>query len=86
MKDGRFLNAGNITPEVLGKVGRLAAIAQRRGQTTAQLALAWVLRQPTVTSALVGASRPEQILDAVGTLQRLDFSEGELAEIDAAVK
>lgn len=82
VKDGRFLKPERITPEVLGKVTRLAAIADRRGQTMAQLALAWVLRQPAVTSALIGASRPEQILDAVGTLQRLDFSEGELAEIE----
>ncbi len=57
-------------------------IAKARGQTLAQMAIAWVLRKGRVTSALIGASRPEQVVDCVGALQRLDFTDAELAEID----
>ena len=60
----------------------LDAIAGKRGQTLAQMALAWVLRRGRVTSALIGASRPEQVEDCVGALKVLDFSDTELAEID----
>ena len=60
----------------------LKAIAERRGQTLAQMALAWVLRDPRMTSALIGASRPEQVRDAVGALANLSFTKAELAEID----
>ena len=60
----------------------LKAIAERRGQTLAQMALAWVLRDPRMTSALIGASRPEQVEDAVGALANLSFTKAELAEID----
>ena len=60
----------------------LNAIAQDRGQTLAQLALAWVLRRPEVTSVLVGASRPEQVVDSVGALKRLALSDAELAKIE----
>jgi len=81
-KDRRFLRPEHLTPEVLAKVARLAELARSRGQRTAQLAIAWVLRQPGVTSALIGASRLEQISEAVEALQHLDFSEAELAQID----
>jgi L-glyceraldehyde 3-phosphate reductase len=64
------------------RVQALAKIAERRGQTLAQMALAWVLRGKRVTSALIGASRPEQILDCLGALKQPDFSAEELAEID----
>ena len=57
-------------------------IASRRGQTLAQLALAWTLRDPRVTSTLIGASSVAQLEDNVATLDRLDFDEEELAEID----
>jgi len=60
----------------------LRAIAQQRGQSLAQMALAWVLRDPRVTTALIGASRPEQLRENVAALARLDFSAQELAEID----
>ena len=60
----------------------LKAIAERRGQTLAQMALAWVLRDPRMTSALIGASRPEQVEDAVGALANLEFSPDELDEIE----
>ncbi len=66
----------------LEKIRNLAAIAERRGQTLAQMALAWVLRDPRVTSALIGASRISQLEENVAALSGLSFSDGELAEID----
>ncbi len=60
----------------------LNAIAERRGQTLAQMALAWVLRDRRVTSALIGASRPEQIVENVKALEKADFTAEELTEID----
>jgi L-glyceraldehyde 3-phosphate reductase len=75
--DPAFLNRQNIA-----NIRALNAIAERRGQTLAQMALAWVLRGGRVTSALVGASRPAQLDDCVGALDNPDFSQAELAEID----
>jgi|SRR5690606_31842304 L-glyceraldehyde 3-phosphate reductase len=72
-----FLNEKNV-----GNIRKLNEIAARRGQSLAQMAIAWVLRGGRVTSALVGASRPEQLRDTVGALANLDFSDAELAEID----
>ncbi len=77
-----FLRPEHITDERLQKVQRLNALAQQRGQTLAQMALAWVLRHPQVTSALIGASRPTQVEDAVGTLKNLHFDSNELQTID----
>ena len=71
-----------ITEGSLEKIRALAAIASRRGQTLAQLALAWTLRDPRVTSTLIGASSVAQLEDNVGALDRLGFSPEELAEID----
>jgi L-glyceraldehyde 3-phosphate reductase len=71
-----------LSDENLAKVRALAAIAERRGQKLSQLALAWSLRDPRVTSALVGVSSIAQLEDNVGALQNLDFTEGELNEID----
>ena len=62
---------------------QLNALATQRGQSMAQMAIAWVLRKPVVTSALFGASRPEQIQDIVGTLKNLNFAAEELEAIDA---
>ncbi len=76
------LSRGEITDEVLGQIRALDALAQQRGQTLAQVALAWVLRHEVMTSALIGASRVEQIEDAVGALARLDFGDDELSAID----
>jgi len=76
------LNAQNISPEKLEKVRALNEIAVSRGQSLAQLALAWVLRHKGVTSALIGASKPQQITNCVATLQNLEFSDEELAKID----
>jgi L-glyceraldehyde 3-phosphate reductase len=71
-----------LTDQTMAKVRALNEIAQRRGQKLAQMALAWTLRDPQVTSTLVGASSVAQLEDNVGTLARLDFDAGELAEID----
>ena len=65
------------------RVRRLAALAQDRGQSLAQMALAWVLREPAVTTALIGASRPAQIRDCLGALKNTRFSPEELAVIDS---
>jgi L-glyceraldehyde 3-phosphate reductase len=73
---------GFLTDEVLGRVRALNGIAESRGQTLAQLAIAWVLRDARVTSALVGASSVAQLEDNLGALARLDFTAQELAEID----
>lgn len=77
-----FLRPEHVTDEKLAKVAQLNTLAQARGQTLAQLALAWVLRHSAITSALIGASRPEQIDDAVGALANLAFSDEELAQIE----
>lgn len=77
-----FLRPEHLTEEKIAKVRRLNEVAQARGQTLAQLALAWVLRLPTTTSALIGASRPEHIDDAVGTLKNLHLSAEELRVIE----
>jgi L-glyceraldehyde 3-phosphate reductase len=79
---GRFLHASSITKANVARVRALKAIAERRGQTLAQMALAWVLRDPRMTSALIGASRPEHVQDAVGALSNLKFSKDELAKIE----
>jgi L-glyceraldehyde 3-phosphate reductase len=63
-------------------VRALNELAQRRGQTLAQMAIAWTLRDPRVTSSLIGARTVEQLEDSLGALKRLDFSDEELAEID----
>jgi L-glyceraldehyde 3-phosphate reductase len=76
-----FLSAQRITPEILETVRALNGIAQRRGQTLAQTAIAWVLRGGRVTSALIGASSVRQLEDNVAATANLDFSDEELAEI-----
>jgi L-glyceraldehyde 3-phosphate reductase len=78
-----FLKPGQITDDKLDKVRRLNDLAQARGQTLAQMAVAWVLRHPTVTSALIGASRVAQIEDAVGALANLQLADDELQQIEA---
>lgn len=78
-----FLKPANITDDKLAKVQKLNEFAQSRGQTLAQMALAWVLRHDTMTSVLIGASKVSQIDDAVGALNKLDFSSDELGKIEA---
>ena len=79
---GVFLSENMLTEERLEHVRALNAIARERGQTLAQMAVAWVLRDPRVTSALIGASSVRQLEDTLGALRRLDFSDDELAAID----
>jgi L-glyceraldehyde 3-phosphate reductase len=77
-----FLKPKDITAAILDKIRRLDKLAQKRGQTLAQMALAWVLRHPVVTSALIGASRVDQIDDAAAALRNLTFSQKELAALE----
>ena len=79
---GKSLDPAMITSRALASVRALDALAQTRGQSLAQMALAWVLRDGGITSALIGASRPEQIVDCAGAIANLDFTAAELAEID----
>lgn len=81
-KSHGFLREEQVTAEVVEKVSKLNEIAEKRGQTMAQMALAWVLRDPRVTSALIGASRVGQIEENVRTLKNLDFEEEELKDIE----
>jgi L-glyceraldehyde 3-phosphate reductase len=80
-KDG-FLKQSFLNDENLARIRGLNEIAQRRAQSLAQMAIAWVLRDERVTSALIGASSVRQLEDSLGALDKLDFSEDELAEID----
>jgi len=80
--DGRFLNERSVNPAVLEKVAELNELAKQRGQSLAQMALAWILRDGDITSVLIGASKPEQILDNLGMLQSPPFSEEERKRID----
>ena len=81
-----FLKPEQVTAALEQKVARLNELARERGQTLAQMALAWVLRHPEVTSALIGASRVAQIEDAVGTLAKLEFGPPELEKIEAILR
>ena len=77
-----FLRPAQITEDKISRVRQLNDLAQARGQTLAQMALAWILRHPSMTSVLIGASRVAQIDDAVGALQNLAFAESELQSIE----
>ncbi len=79
-----FLKEQNIDAKLVAKVTRLNEIARARGQSLAQMSLSWVLRDSAVTSALIGASQPEQILDNVKAVDNLTFADEELKAIDAA--
>ena len=81
-REGTALSPSRLTDEALEKIRALNEIASARGQSLAQLALAWVLRDPRVTSALFGASSVEQLEANVGALDRLELSDDELAEIE----
>ena len=82
VKDGRYLNKEKITPELIEKIKELNQIARGRGQSLAQMAVAWLLKDPRITTVLVGASSSKQLLDSIGCLQNLDFSAEELATIE----
>ncbi len=79
---GKSLNPDVLTDERVKRLNELNDLAQSRDQSLAQMALAWVLRDGDVTSALIGASKPEQVVDCVGALENLTFNQAELAEID----
>lgn len=79
------LRTQQITDERLTQVRRLNEIATSRGQSLAQMAIAWVLRQRGVTSVLVGASRVSQVEDSVAAMDRLDFTDGEMEDVEAAL-
>ena len=83
--DPRFLKPESVAEDKLGRIRKLDAIARERGQSLAQMSLAWVLRQPAITSALIGASKTSQIDENLGALKNLAFSTEELASIDGAL-
>ena len=80
---GKSLDVATLNDRALASVHRLNAMAEARGQTLAQMALAWVLRGGGITSALIGASKPEQVEDCAGAIRNLDFTAEELAQIGA---
>ncbi len=85
VKDGRFLKPDQITPAYLAQAKRLNEIAQGRGQTLAEMALAWVLRHKSATSALIGASSVQQVEDDAAAVRKLAFADDELRAIEAAL-
>ena len=82
MTDGRFLKKSALTEEKLVKIRELNGLAAGRGQTLAEMALSWILKDGIVTSVLVGASKPEQVLDNIKAIQNTDFTEEEIRKID----
>ena len=82
--DGRFLKESALTPERLEQIRKLNEIARDRGQTLAEMALSWILRDGIVTSVLIGASRPSQILDNIKAVENISFTEEECRRIDEA--
>ncbi|MFF9365311.1 L-glyceraldehyde 3-phosphate reductase [Streptomyces griseoluteus] len=84
--DSPFLRSDAVTEDLVGRLRALNEIAASRGQTLAQMALAWVLRGGRITSALVGASSTRQLEDSVGAIRNLEFDEDDVARIDAAVR
>ncbi|MEJ2706370.1 MAG: L-glyceraldehyde 3-phosphate reductase [Anaerolineales bacterium] len=84
-KPDTYLSREDVTEQVLRKVHCLNEIAQQRGQSMAQMAMAWVLRKPVITSAVFGASRVEQVEDIVGALDNLEWTEEELAAVESCL-
>lgn len=80
--DGRFLQQSALTPERLQQIRDLNNLAAERGQTLAEMSLAWLLHDGMVASVLVGASRPQQLIDNIGALRNTSFSDEELRRID----
>ncbi len=81
--DPRYLKPENIKPKTLAVVRELNELASERNQSLPQMALAWTLRNPVVTSALIGASKPEQITENIKVFDNLHFTPEELAKIDS---
>ncbi|MFO7824548.1 MAG: L-glyceraldehyde 3-phosphate reductase [Cyclobacterium sp.] len=85
VRDGRYLDTEKITPELLAKVEKLNEIARERGQSLAQMAIAWLLKDKRITSVLVGVSRASQLKDNADSLNKLEFSNAELGEIEKII-
>ena len=85
-KDGRFLKESALTPERLDQIRRLNDLAAQRGEKLADMALGWLLHHEEVTSVLIGASKPQQILDNVKAIHCAPFTEEELRLIDEISK
>ena len=85
-RDGRFLHASDLTETRMQQIKSLNEIAKRRGQTLAQMALSWILKDETVASVLIGASRPQQILDNLKIVDAPAFTTEELEEIEAVCR
>ncbi len=79
---GKSLDKGSITPEMIAALNKLNEMAEGRGQTLAQMAIAWVLRGGGITTALIGASKPSQVVDCAGAVNNLEFTQDELDRID----
>jgi L-glyceraldehyde 3-phosphate reductase len=85
-KASGFLQTSQITPERLEEIKQLNELAKQRGQSLAQMALSWILKDPRVTSVLIGASKPEQLADSLKCLDNIVFSKEELAKIETILK
>ncbi|MFD0763995.1 L-glyceraldehyde 3-phosphate reductase [Mucilaginibacter lutimaris] len=85
-KSTGFLQESQVTDEVIGKIKKLNTLAEQRGQTLAQMALAWLLKDERVTSVLIGASKPAQLADSLKALDNIDFSSDELEKIEQILK
>ena len=83
--DGRFLNENSVNPQVLDKIKKLNEIAKQRGQTLAQMALSWVYSKEGITSVLIGASKPSQIVENIRMTENASFTQEELEMIDKIV-
>ena len=81
-----FLTKNNLTDENLNKIRHLNELAVQRGQSLAQMAIAWLLKDKRVTSVLIGASSPEQLIDNIGSLNKISFSKEELEQIEIILK
>ncbi|MFD0792587.1 L-glyceraldehyde 3-phosphate reductase [Mucilaginibacter litoreus] len=85
-KSTGYLQTSQVTDEVIAKIKQLNTLAEQRGQTLAQMALAWLLKDSRVTSVLIGASKPEQLADSLKALENVDFSAEELERIENILK
>lgn len=82
-KPSGFLKESQVTPEIVNKIQRLNELAVKRGQTLAQMALAWILKDPRITSVLIGVSKPEQIPDSLQCFSNTSFSTEELQQVES---
>jgi len=85
-KDGRYLKAEQLAPEKLEMIGKLNEIAQKRGQSLAQMAIAWLLKDPRITSVLIGVSKPEQLDDNVAAVANSTFDSDEITHIKTILR